>query len=180
MVRSFLLIREVVEIIRDWKAMGLKATATHSFGVPARWVHAKYSFQYNDIKLPHPIFKSDFQLFTDLTLWANYIGMAARYCEEGQEIGGPGDLDRLSARVAKADAKIMTLAQQIEDLGPAGAGSLPKEIHRQATGSVRALSSEIIRAHPKLGIRASRLDHPLNQAFRDFFTATQHHIFSQG
>src|SRR5690606_31062521 len=168
-VRSFLLKREDVEIIRDWKAMGLKATATHSFGVHSRWVPAKYSFQYNDIKLPQPIFKVDFRVFADLTLWANYIGMAARYGEEVQKICGSGALERLLARVAQADAKIMALAQQIEDHVHTGAsppGSFPKEIHREATESVRALSSKIIGVYPSLGIRASRLDHPLNQAFR--------------
>jgi len=183
LVRSFLLKREDVEVIKDWAAMGLKATATHSFGVHSRWVPAKYSFQYNDIKLPQPIFKVDFQVFADLTLWANYIGMAGRYCEEAQRICGPGGLERLSARITQADAKIMALAQQIEDhvhTGTKAPGSFAQEIHREATGSVRDLSLEIIGAHPKLGIRASRLDHPLNRAFRDYFTATQHHIFSQG
>ena len=182
LVRSFLLKKENVGIIKDWTAMGLKATATNSFEVPSQWVHAKYSFQYNDIRLPHPIFKVDFPVFADLTLWANYIGMAARFREEAKKPVGHKGLKGLSACIAHADSKIMGLAQRIEEyvhVGDRPPGSIQVEIHREATRSVSTLSMEIIGAYPMLGIRASRLDHPLNQAFRDYFTATQHPIFSQ-
>ena len=54
------------------------------------------------------------------------------------------------------------------------------EIHQEASESVRLLSGAMIGAYPLLGIRASSMQNPLNQIFRDYFTATQHHIFSAG
>ncbi|MGV8813599.1 MAG: hypothetical protein ACOH2D_05760 [Gelidibacter sp.] len=52
-----------------------------------------------------------------------------------------------------------------------------QKVHSQAADSVSDISRLIIEIYPKLGIRASRIDHQLNQIFRDYFTATQHHIF---
>lgn len=178
--RSFLLKREKVEIIRDWKSMGLKATATHSFSVDAQWVHARYGFQYNDPILPQPIFKVDFAVFSDFTLWANYLGMAARFLEEAIKMVDRSVLKGLSNRVDRDDALLLDLARRTDAHIQAGhrvPGASQREIHQRATESVRTLSAEIIGAYPGLGIRASRMDHPLNQAFRDYFTATQHPIF---
>ncbi|MDN6310547.1 MAG: hypothetical protein L0J60_07740 [Psychroflexus sp.] len=39
------------------------------------------------------------------------------------------------------------------------------------------MTAAITSIYPYLGVKASRTDQQLNQIFRDYFTATQHHIF---
>ncbi|MCK0159035.1 acyl-CoA dehydrogenase [Allomuricauda sp. F6463D] len=181
-VRSFLLKREQVEIIHDWKTMGLQATATDSFKVNSQWVDGRHCFVYDTFYLPQPIFKIPFSAFADLTLWVNYIGMAERFLEEAERIGNDnGMLNGLQKIIWHAISECMRDAQYIQSM-VLEVQNIPEayveEIHQKASHSVRTLTNEIIQVFPILGIRASTLDHPLNQVFRDYFTATQHHIFS--
>lgn len=182
LVRSFLLKREQVEIVQDWNTMGLKATATDSFEVNSQWVHGKYSFVYDTYYLPQPIFKIPFSVFADLTLWVNYIGMAERFLEEAQLIvADKGILKDLQHMILHAAKECMGDGQRIQSMVVEAKnipGSYVEKIHQKASCSVRSLTHEILRVFPTLGIRASTMDHPLNQVFRDYFTATQHHIFS--
>ncbi|MHA7830197.1 MAG: acyl-CoA dehydrogenase family protein [Flagellimonas sp.] len=182
LVRSFLLESEQVGIIHDWNTMGLQATATESFEVNDQWVDKAYSFVYDEFYLPDPIFKVPFRVFADLTLWVNYIGMAERFLKEAETImADKGILDDLKKVIVDAVGKCMGHGERIQDMVlkeqdiPESYG---EKIHQTASDSVRCLSDKIIQVFPVLGIRASAKDHPLNQVFRDFFTATQHHIFS--
>ncbi|HET8737421.1 MAG TPA: acyl-CoA dehydrogenase [Pricia sp.] len=182
LVRSFVLRKADVAVIKDWDTMGLKATATHSFEVESVWVDGKYSFVYDELHPPHPIFKVPFSIFADLTLWVNYIGMAAHFLEEAQKITSPNmPLYRLPTAITRADQLIMDHAGRIQKM-IADESQVPdplmEEIHQEASESVRSLSEGIIGAYRLLGIRAATDGHPLNHVFRDYFTATQHHIFS--
>lgn len=179
LIRCFVLNREDVELIRDWNTMGLEATATHSFQVKSKWIHEKYSFVYDELHLPHPIFKVPFTIFADLTLWVNYVGMAEHFLEESRKICKKDtSLNPLEHILGKANAQWMGYAHQIHDSIGRGDYIRMDGIHREASESVRSLSEAIIGAYPQLGIRACRVDHPLNSVFRDYFTATQHHIFN--
>ncbi len=182
-VRSFVLDKNAVEIIPDWNAMGLKATATHSFQVKEKWVHNKYSFLYNKVHHEAPIFKIDFSVFADLTLWVNYIGMAAGFCNEVQNIPSAGiQFKTLENTISEADKALMRYAFQVEENINSRIPFSEKwvaKIHNDASSSVKALSKAIIEIYPKLGIRACSENQKVNRIFRDYFTATQHHIFAR-
>lgn len=182
LVRSFVLDRKDVNIIRDWNTMGLKATATHSFEVSSVWAHEKYSFVYNQWYHPQNIFKIPFGVFADLTLWVNYVGMAAHFLEEAKlVVNKSGTLDKLASVISQSDAKILSWAGQVEDkiyLSDGFPEDWIGDIHLEASTSVKTISECIIGIYPLLGIRGCSEKHQLNQVFRDYFTATQHHIFS--
>ncbi|MBO0340203.1 acyl-CoA dehydrogenase [Flagellimonas profundi] len=182
LVRSFLLKREQVDIIQDWNTMGLKATATHSFEVNSQWVDGNYSFVYDTFYLSQPIFKVPFSVFADLTLWVNYIGMAEHFLEEAKKSTKTNiSLDRLLACITRAKYYVSDYSKKIETLLAKGhqiPDGLIRGIHQEAAGSVQSISETIIGAYSTLGIRASTEGVPLNQIFKDYFTATQHHIFS--
>ncbi|WP_108244515.1 acyl-CoA dehydrogenase family protein [Muricauda brasiliensis] len=184
MIRSFLLHANQVEIIEDWETMGLKATATHSFKVEEQWVHEKYSFVYNKVHQPHPVFKVHFSLFADLTLWVNYLGMAEHFMEEATILGGSTeDIDQLKVYIGKCDALLSDFATEIErsiKQGHTFSEKYINTVHHEASKSVQLLSQCILSTYPSLGILASTENHVLNQVFRDYFTATQHHIFRKG
>ncbi len=182
-VRSFVLDKNDVEIISDWNAMGLKATATHSFRVKQKWVHNKYSFLYNEVCHDAPIFKIDFSVFADVTLWVNYIGMATHFCNESQNILSDGAQCKiLKDTITEADNALKEYTAQVEENITSGitfTEKLISEIHNEASNSVKALSKAIIEIYPMLGIRACSENQNINHIFRDYFTATQHHIFAR-
>lgn len=178
---SFVIPASEVEIIEDWNTMGLKATATNSFEVNDVLVDEKYSFVYNQFFQPQSIFKIHFSVFADLTLWVNYVGMAEHLLEEASTSKN-ADTNRLKFVIDSANDSISTFTKQVEektDLGEVFCESLIQEAHHAASDSVRELSRAIIELYPYLGIKASREDHVINQIFRDYFTATQHHTFTR-
>lgn len=181
-VLSFVISKEKVRIIEDWNTMGLKATATFSFEVNDVLVHKSNGFLYNDHHLPDPIFKIPFSVFADLTLWINYIGMAQHLYEEAFRSIDKGLLDDLEHTIKDGDLKIFRYAEQVEN-GILTHKSLDdriiQEVHHVASESIKTLSRHIIGIFPFLGVNASRDNHPLNQIFRDYFTATQHHNFTK-
>lgn len=179
-VLSFILPKEKVQIVPDWDSMGLIATTTHSFVVNAAMVDEKYSFQYDRFYFPQPIFKIPFTLFADITLWVNYLGMAEHYLEEARIVLPEGMLRNLKKGISTANKDIFSFSEEIESTIQGQTGFTKKymeKVHGKAVDSVRDISSALIEVYPHLGIKASRKDHQLNQVFRDYFTATQHHIF---
>ncbi|GGW24835.1 acyl-CoA dehydrogenase [Arenibacter certesii] len=182
MIRSFVLPKNKVQIIENWNTMGLKATVTHSFDVKEVMVNEKFSFLYNQVLLDYPIFKIPFSVFADLTLWVNYIGMAQHFLEEATAILPNEQLNKLEDTIEQADTYISGFAREIEatiaNQLVCVEDSVVK-IHSRAADSVQAITKSIIEVYPLLGVGASRENNQINQIFRDYFTATQHHIFTR-
>lgn len=182
LVRSFLIPQNDVYIVEDWNAMGLKASATHSFEVKKILVNKKYSFIYNQVYLPQAIFKIDFSVFAALTLWVNYIGMAEHFLEEARANSTRINLSLLELAITCSNNQVKRFAKASEKVineKPEFTESFGPDIYKEAGESIRSLTREIIKIYPLLGIKASKINFPLNQVFRDYFTATQHHIFTK-
>lgn len=182
LVRSFVVPRNQVIIHDDWDTMGMKATATRSFSVNNVLVDSKYSFVYNRFYLPQSIYKIHFSVFADLTLWVNYIGMAEHYLEEAFHSLEENKLTDLTATLNSANKQVDTYVQQIEQLlneEKSFSKDFIQQIHDTASRSVKEISKNIIAIFPLLGIRSCKENTILNQIFRDYFTATQHHIFAR-
>ncbi len=181
LVYSFVIPKKDITIIENWNTMGLKATATHSFKVESIVVPANHAFIYNQFYLPQPIFKIPFSVFADLTLWVNYLGMAEHFLEKASEILEAEVYKSFALTLTKANQELYGFAEHIEAL-TTNKTDISKEyieqIHTSAATSVKNISKAIINIFPHLGVNACRKNHPLNQIFRDYFTATQHHIFS--
>lgn len=180
--KSFVIPREAVLVIDDWHTMGLQATATQSFAVTDHLAHQDFSFIYDQFYLPQDIFKINFRVFADLTLWVNYIGMAQHYLAEASKLLEQKTLEQSHKITTEAENQLFNYAQQIEMITANNAVFTEvqiEELHTTAAASVKKLSQLFIELHPRLGIKAASNQHPLNQIFRDYFTATQHHIFTR-
>lgn len=179
-VLSFVLPKEEIEIIEDWNTMGLVATATHSFRVEDVVVGEQYSFLYNRFYHAQPIYKIQFSIFAYLTLWINYVGMAEHFLEEAQTVLPEEKLERLTIIISEVNASIFNYAEAIEKI-VSEEGNFTEEyiqeIHKKGKESLIQISGCLIEIYPSLGVKASRKNHPINQIFRDYFTATQHHVF---
>jgi alkylation response protein AidB-like acyl-CoA dehydrogenase len=182
LVYSFVIPKEDVTIVKDWDTMGLKATATYSFKLDAVLVSSKNAFVYNTFYLPQPIFKIPFLIFADLTLWINYLGMAEHFFEEASKILGDNLTHSLSLLLDHTNEQIHQHAIKIESFSMKNLffqGNYIETIHKTASESVKDLTQAIFRIYPLLGIKACSVQHPINKIFRDYFTATQHHIFAR-
>lgn len=180
MMKSFVIPREKVELIKDWSTMGMQATATHSFKVCDVEVEEKYSFVYDKFYISQDIFKIPFKVFADFTLWVNYLGMFAHFIEEGHESLTEEQQKTLLQLENDTENLLFKLASQIEyqiEKAESITEEDKAEIHRLASVSVKKMTAAITSIYPYLGVKASRTDQQLNQIFRDYFTATQHHIF---
>jgi alkylation response protein AidB-like acyl-CoA dehydrogenase len=178
---SFVIPASEVTVIEDWDTMGLKASATHSFLVKDVLIDDRFSFVYNRFYLEQPIFKIHFSVFADLTLWVNYIGMAEHLLQEVKNTSLT-EIQLLRKVIQTANATVKAYAGNIEELTANSISIAPPlipEIHEAASHSVRQISAAIISIFPHLGINASRENHIINRIFRDYFTATQHHIFTK-
>lgn len=181
-VLSFILPADAVKIIKDWNSMGLKASATHSFSVDSVVVHRDYSFKYDEFFLPQEIFKIPFLVLADLTLWVNYLGMAEHFLEEASHRKPSETLKSLTTTLEAAQQNIVRYSKEIEekirDQQPIST-DYTAIIHSTAAHSVNQMSQKIIQIYPYLGTHASQQTTDLNQVFRDYFTATQHPIFTR-
>lgn len=177
---SFILPKDKVTIISDWRAMGLKATVTNSFKVQDVLIGEEFSFEYDRCHQPQRIFKIPFKVFADLTLWVNYIGMAHHFYKEAENLSKTNSLKEFMQELEFADGMLFNYAEEIENLllkQKTVDEDRVKNIHASASKSVKNLSEAILKIYPRLGIRACSEDQAINQIFRDYFTATQHHNF---
>ncbi|MGE5943614.1 MAG: acyl-CoA dehydrogenase [Flavobacteriales bacterium] len=182
LVYSFVIPKEDVTIIEDWNTMGLKATATHSFKVDSVLVSSKQAFVYNKFYLPQAIFKIPFIVFADLTLWVNYLGMAEHFLYEASKILEAKSLEPFYLILSNTNQRLYKFAERMEQLTTKETTiteTYIQTIHKTASTSVKNMSQAILNIHPLLGIKACSQSHPLNNIFRDYFTATQHHIFAR-
>ena len=180
LIRSFVISKNQVEIIPNWKSMGMKATGTYSFKVENIKVTEDYSFIYDEFFTGDAIDKIPFRIFADLTLLVNYLGMAAHFSEEASEIRNHLDLNFFDEKIDNAMVKVIEFADEVEGLLNESKAITPEkqlEIHDYSSDLVDNLSHQILQIYIQLGIKASHIDSAVYQVFCDYFTATQHSNF---
>lgn len=177
---SFFLRSDQVEIIDSWNTMGLVATASHNFSVNNQFVFNENSFTYDHFYGNEILDKIPFQVFADLTLIVNYLGMAKHFAKAGLELKDLNPLTELSAFIDDQTNKILLFASEVEaylmnhdQLNDA----LTNEVHLAGEKIVAELIKKINQIYPLLGIKAAQMTEEINQVYRDFFTATQHKNF---
>lgn len=177
---SFVLPKEGVQPIDDWDMMGLQATATWSFEIENFLVKKEDTFVYNQFYLPQPIFKIPFPIFADLTLWVNYVGMASHYLKESNRFLTQERVESLASLVQEGNDKTANYVSQIEQIIQQEGifnTDFASDLHTDLSNHLKKITQAIVDLHPLLGIKAASNKTQLNQIFKDFFTATQHHNF---
>ena len=180
LIRSFIIPKDHVEIIADWKGMGMQATGTFSFTVDNVLVDADHSFIYNEFYTDAVLDRIPFRIFADLTLLVNYLGMAAHFLDEAEKIRPQLDLLAFRNYIFSEENQTYLFADTIETLlenQQEITAEVQTEIHQFAETLVANLSHKILDLYFQLGIKASHTNEPIHQIFRDYFTATQHANF---
>jgi hypothetical protein len=179
-IRSFVIPKSQVEIIPNWKSMGMKATGTYSFNVENVRTSEEYSFIYDEFFTDDILDKIPFRIFADLTLLVNYLGIASHFSEEAVTIQPSLDLYFLNKKIEEAMKKTLEFADETEALlrnFTVISFEKQKEIHDFSSDLVESLSHQILEIYFQLGIKATHTDSPVYQIFCDYFTATQHSNF---
>lgn len=180
LIRSFIIPKDQVEIITDWKAMGMRATGTFSFTVDTILVDANHSFIYNEFYTDAVLDRIPFRIFADLTLLVNYLGMAEHFLDEAEKIRPQLDLSAFRNNLSSEESQTYLFADKIETLLEEQqeiVAEIQTEIHQFSEKLVATLSHRILDLYFQLGIKASHTNEPIQQIFRDYFTATQHANF---
>lgn len=180
LIQSFIIPKDQVELITDWKAMGMQATGTFSFTVDEVFVDANHSFIYNEFYTDAILDRIPFSIFADLTLLVNYLGMAEHFLDEAEKIRPQLDLSEFKNQLQDNENQIYLFAVKIEDLLEKEqeiSSDIQTEIHQFGEQLIADLSHKILDLYFQLGIKASHTNEPIHQIFCDYFTATQHANF---
>jgi alkylation response protein AidB-like acyl-CoA dehydrogenase len=201
LVSAFVVPAGLVEMVPTWRSIGLRATASHSYRVQDRWVHADHAFQLDPAlaRAQGPLYRFPFLAFAFVTLSANVAGMAAHFVALAEECIGRrrnrfGEGGKSGEALIEVPAVRALLDRTREELATVRADfyrSLDEAwSHAAAGGSVdeaqaaglQALSMAWVNAsrravdtlYPYCGLYAAREDSEINRVWRDFHTASQH------
>lgn len=172
-VQSFFFLREEVNLVEDWHAMGLQATASHSFTVKDLLVSSERMFtvQPEQAYINKPIFQFPFSTFAEATLGANYVGMFRRIMDEMID----GGIEEAKEERVQLDLLVGSFYHAVDQ---AWRGNNPvAAVGERGRILVRESLSAIARLFPLLGMRGADPAEPVNRMWRDIFTASQHMIF---
>ena len=179
-IHSFIVPKEHVKIIPNWKSMGMKASGTYSFTVENVLVSKDYTFVYDTFFTNDILDSIPFRVFADLTLLANYLGMASHFIEEAELIRPVINFKSFAASVEKHLEKILNIAREVENILGENK-EIPEdkqhEIHQYGVELVQKLSHQILAIYTQLGIRATDTNSAVYQVFCDYFTAAMHSNF---
>jgi alkylation response protein AidB-like acyl-CoA dehydrogenase len=197
-IQAFVVPAALVEIVPDWRSIGLRATASHAYRVRDQWVHAEHGFAIDPARAKEqgPLYRFPFLPFAFVTLSANVAGMAYHFVELAAEciarrrnrFGGQGEplievpavralLDGTRAQLDEVRGRFYALLDatwaQVASGAPVGieqAAQMEALSMEWVTVSRRAVDA----LYPYCGLYAARGDSDINRVWRDFHTASQH------
>jgi alkylation response protein AidB-like acyl-CoA dehydrogenase len=196
-MRSFAFMPEQVQIIRDWKAFGLKATESHSIAVDAVFVPEEHTFSIaSEPHLQDPIYRYPFLQFAQTSFAAVCIGIWRHFVQEARDMAeqlrtkwDASNPQRYAAFLDKLEGEDRILKQAVQQFYETVDASWldfvqHDELSEQAGQEVSRDSQSIARAalncahklFPLLGMTALMEDRPLNRIWRDLHTVTQHAV----
>lgn len=197
LIRSFYFKRSEVKVHKEWKAMGLKATASHSYSVNKLHVKAERSFLIDaaHATLKHPIYTYPFMPFAETTLAVNTLGMTHHLLDEAAIALKQKKLNSLQFQLA--DEAVQTAKQEINTMQLAFYNSVEqswnelltkKRLTQKTTKNISRISRQLVKlcrthtasVYPYCGLAATTQASELNRVFRDMFTASQHALLTYG
>jgi alkylation response protein AidB-like acyl-CoA dehydrogenase len=196
-IQAFVVPAELVEIVPNWRTIGLRATASHAYKIEGRWVHARHGFVIDPARAREkgPLYRFPFLAFAFVTLAANVAGMGAHFIELARASAAlrrhrfgndealievpavRAALDGAAARLEAARDGLYALLDATWARAAAGAQVGDEEAQRLQALSmawVNAARHAVDTLFPYCGLYAAREDSPINRVWRDFHTASQH------
>ncbi len=190
-ISAFIFWKNEVEILPDWRAMGLVATASHSFRVADLLVGPERAFAIDPAAatLPDPIFQYPFLPFAAATIAVNFLGMTRRFMALAAEVLQAKGAAQALQLQQESHERILTTRQALYQMvaaswenttgSTAPDTSLFEAVNRQSA----ALADQCIRTvdalFPYCGMAGADTTTELNRVWRDLHTASQHGLLRQ-
>ncbi|HRP56680.1 acyl-CoA dehydrogenase [Agriterribacter sp.] len=198
---SFIFKKEEVTLHNDWNTTGMKATASQAFSVEALAVPGERCFIIDReyALLPDPVFYFPFLSFAEVTLTANYSGMAFHFTDLCKALF-EDRIKRHGYNITEACEMLETLARSKSRLEDArqvfyevlektwanGCGekqwsaSSVNSLGEACRSLVKLSRRAVDELYPYCGMAASDQNSEINRVWRDFHTASLHGIFTFG
>ena len=200
-IRSFIFKRAEVTIHNDWNATGMKATASQAFSVTALELAEERCFiiEREHAVLPDPVFYFPFPSFAEITLAANYSGMAFHFialCKvlfedrikrHGYAIKEACEmLETLARSKSKLEDARQLFYEELEKTWQAGcmeqhwSNTFLNSMGEASRSLAKVSRRSVDELYPYCGMAAADQNSEINRVWRDFHTASLHGIFTFG
>jgi indole-3-acetate monooxygenase len=187
-IASFILSREQIKLIESWNAMGMIATASHSFEVKDVIVPIDRCFIISPEKaiLKDPIFQYPFLQLAESTLAVNISGMVVRFIECAETIFNDKLLSKrqIEEALLRLNNSRMRFFSAIDSSWKAlvDTSAVSNEIQSQVSSEshnlVTVAMSVVNSLYQQCGLRAADRNTEINRIWRNIHTAGQHSLFS--
>ncbi|TNF47750.1 MAG: hypothetical protein EP305_07055 [Bacteroidetes bacterium] len=192
--KAAILRRKDVDILEDWKTIGLRQTSTHSISLKDVFIPQEQVFSVEEQHCLQelPILKIPFVLYAQLFFLQVAFGIVERILEESEKILFekrnswnsiyPGKIDRI-------EYKLSQLRKELEDsivLGGFIADTWSEseehetslhQYHREKLiGISKKLRTMVHELYSELGIAVIYEEHPVSIFYRDLLVTTQHYL----
>ena len=199
--RSFIFKRAEVTLHNDWNVTGMKATASQAFSVKALAVAKERCFIIDSehAVLPGPVYHFPFLPFAEVTLTANYSGMAFHFTDlckvlfedrikrHGYAIKEACEMLEILARSkSKLEDARQLFYDALERTWKAGCSEKQwsafflNSLGEACRSLVKLSRRSVDELYPYCGMAASDPNSEINRVWRDFHTASLHGIFTFG
>ena len=190
-ISAFIFKRSEVEILPDWRAMGLVATASHSFRVADLLVGPERAFAIDPAAatLPDPIFQYPFLPFAAATIAVNFLGMTRRFMALAAEVLQAKGAAQALQLQQENHKRILTTRQALYRIVAAswenttGSTAPDASLFETVNHQSAALADQCIRTvdgiFPYCGMAGADTTTELNRVWRDLHTASQHGLLRQ-
>jgi alkylation response protein AidB-like acyl-CoA dehydrogenase len=201
-MKAFVVPAALVEVVPNWRSIGLRATASHGYRVRGQWIGRDHGFDIDPdgAREAGPLYRFPFLAFAFVTLSANVAGMAGHFIALAEEclrhrrnrFGGEGagradtliELPAVQTVLAECRARFdaarshfyARLDASWEGVLAEGRLAAADAVELQALSMawVAASRHAVDTLYPYCGLYAARVDSPINRVWRDFHTASQH------
>ncbi|MFC3799969.1 acyl-CoA dehydrogenase [Cohnella sp. GCM10012308] len=198
-IRSFAFLPEQVEIVRDWNAMGLQATESHTIRVADAFVPDARTFDIaSEPRYDDPIYRYPFLPFAQVSFAAVVLGLGLRFLDEAAALADAkraewdrayvGRYGRVSDAIAGQRRLLAAVADRFYGETEsswrtfADTRALPDEVVlRVGDACAEAARLAVAAAHeiwPMLGMTALMQRETVNRVWRDLHTAAQHGVLN--
>jgi alkylation response protein AidB-like acyl-CoA dehydrogenase len=197
-IKSFILLKDEVDILPGWSYFGLVATGSHAFKTENLQVPANRTFSINkEIKVDIPGFDYPFLQLAETTLAVNSAGMAKRFLElvEFSFYGRTGLRRYNENQIAFFENELKQSKLAFDEARSSfykafdnSWQSLMKnqQIEAELLAEVSLLSRKLAhtsrkicdRLYPYCGLEAAKKDSEINRVWRDIHTASQHALLT--
>ncbi|MTV41231.1 acyl-CoA dehydrogenase [Duganella radicis] len=184
--RAFLVPAALVRVEDNWRSIGMRASASHSYRIEDAWVSKEHGFTIRpDAATANgPLYRFPFYSLAYVTLAANVAGMASHFVRLARECIGRRQkgMPLLEEKEQSLHAARTHFYQTLDRSWAQVAGGITLSdddmlsIQTSSLKLVATARAAVDELYPYCGLHAAHAESTINRVWRDFHTASQHSL----